>query len=209
MKSRILLKRIISGFAIILLIAFLIFAFRYQLLRIAGNMLIQEDELEQAEALFLLSGNLQARADEAERLYKSAYVPAIICTGEVVPELLKAVGIFINEAALSRKKLIEKGIPESKVTLLAIGTSTREEGNAILRYCQSNHLKKIMIVSDKFHTNRVNYTFRDKFEDAGIELILRGAPAIAYNENCWWANEAGLLMVNNEYVKLFYYYINY
>ena len=47
------------------------------------------------------------------------------------------------------------------------------------------------------------------FEKGGIEIILRGAPSSGYKEDNWWAEEAGLLMVNNEYVKLFYYYIHY
>ena len=64
-----------------------------------------------------------------------------------------------------------------------------------------------MVVSDKFHTNRIDYAFRDVFEDAGIQLVLRGSPSNAYSESNWWANEEGLIMVNNEYIKLLYYYI--
>jgi hypothetical protein len=66
-----------------------------------------------------------------------------------------------------------------------------------------------MVVSDKYHTNRINYAFRHLYKDAGIELILRGAHSSQYLENLWWASETGLLMVNNEYVKLIYYYIKY
>ena len=72
-----------------------------------------------------------------------------------------------------------------------------------------NKIHKIIVVSDKFHTNRINYAFRSIFEEGGIEIVLRGAPNRAYEEQNWWANESGLLMVNNEYVKLFYYYIHY
>ncbi len=179
------------------------------MMRFTGNFLIREDELCQVDALFILSGNAESRAMETARLLKSAYAPMAICTGEVVPDMLKEAGININEAELSRKKLLKQGIPERRIILLPVGTSTREEGDAILANCISNHYRKIIVVSDKFHTHRINYVFRDKFENAGIDLILHGAPALNYSEDCWWANEAGLLMVNNEYVKLVYYFINY
>ena len=187
----------------------LLYFFRHPLMRCVGNYLIEEDELQRTEALFVLSGNAESRAKESAKLLRSAYAPLAICTGEVVPDLFKEVGIEMNEAELSRSKLLTVGIANEKIRLLPIGTSTREEADAILAYCKDNRIRKIMVVSDKFHTNRINYAFRDKFENAGIDLILRGAPAINYSEDFWWANESGLLMVNNEYVKLFYYWINY
>ena len=48
--------------------------------------------------------------------------------------------------------------------------------------------------------------FSQKFEESGIQLIFRGAPAKDYDENEWWKYEKGLLMVNNEYIKWWYYW---
>lgn len=186
-----------------------IVVFRHPLMRFIGNYLIEEDELVRCEAVFMLSGNPEARAKEVLRVYKSGYIKHVVCTGENIPDLFAAFNIKIDEADLSRKKLLDEGMPEQLIETLHIGTSTREESDAILAYCKMKGLKRIMVISDRFHTNRIDYAFRDQFEDAGIELILRGAPALSYSENQWWANESGLLMVNNEYVKLFYYYLKY
>ena len=209
MKTRITLKKIAKFVGFTLLIFVCIILLRHPLMRLVGNYLIEEDELVRCEAVFMLSGNPEARAKEVLRVYKSGYVKHVVCTGENIPDLFAAFNIKIDEADLSRKKLLDEGMPEQCIETLHIGTSTREESDAILSYCQNKGLRKIMVISDRFHTNRIDYAFRDKFEDVGIELVLRGAPALSYSENRWWANESGLLMVNNEYVKLFYYYLKY
>lgn len=174
-----------------------------------GNHLICEDDLRRAEAIFVLSGNPEDRAKEAAKLFKKGYARKIISTGQSIPSLFEVINVKMDEATLSRKALIKAKVDSTMLEELHIGTSTREESIAILRYCKQNGLKKIIVVSDKFHTNRINYAFRSIFEEGGIEVILRGAPSSVYDENFWWASESGLLMVNNEYVKLIYYYIHY
>lgn len=182
---------------------------RRPLMRATGNFLIREDELTRCEAIFMLSGNPEARAAEVARLVSSAWAPKVVCTGANIPDLFAAFQMNINEAQLSARKLKDEGVREEQIEIIPAGTSTREESEVVLEYCRLEGLKKIMVVSDRFHTNRINYAFRDAFEEAGIELVLRGAPALSYSEDLWWANESGLLMVNNEYVKLFYYYLKY
>lgn len=196
---------VVVGLVIVLVC--ITYAARRPIMRIFGNYLIQEDELTTCDALFVLSGNPKDRALEAARLLKSGYAPKVVCTGESVHRILLVVGDSTDEAGLSRMELLAAGIRDDKIEVLHIGTSTREESEAILAYCKIKGFKKIMVVSDKFHTNRIDYAFRDVFEDAGIHLVLRGSPSNAYSESNWWANEEGLIMVNNEYIKLLYYYI--
>jgi uncharacterized SAM-binding protein YcdF (DUF218 family) len=207
MNKRKGLRKFIVVIGIILLAVLMLYAARRPIMRVFGNYLIQEDELARCEALFVLSGNPKDRALEAARLLKAGYAPKVVCTGESVHRILLVVGDSTDEAGLSRMGLIAAGVPDNQIEVLHIGTSTREESEAILAYCKIKGLKKIMVVSDKFHTNRIDYAFRDVFEDAGIQLVLRGSPSNAYSESNWWANEEGLIMVNNEYIKLLYYYI--
>ena len=209
MKEKTTLKKIARIGAVLLIILISTWIFRHPLMRFVGNRLINEDGLVTCEAVFMLSGNPEARAKEVHRIYRSGYSKRFVCTGENIPDLFSAFNIKIDEADLSKKKLLDEGVPEKLIETIHIGTSTREESDAILAYCKIKQLKRIMVVSDRFHTNRIDYAFRDQFEEAGIELVLRGAPALSYSENRWWENESGLLMVNNEYMKLFYYYLKY
>lgn len=187
----------------------LVFIFRRPLMRSVGNFLIREDELQKAEAIFILSGGPADRAAEASRILKQGWAERVVCTGSQIPRLFEVIGETYDEADLSKMALCEEGVEEEKIEVLHIGSSTREESYAILEYCKSMNIKRLIVVSDKFHTHRIDYAFRSIFDDAGIELILRGAPSSGYEEQKWWAEEAGLLMVNNEYVKLFYYFLKY
>ena len=184
-----------------------IYLVRRPIMRVVGHYLIKEDALSKCDAIFVLSGNPNDRSLEAARLYKAGYAPNVVCTGESVQRILLVVGDSTDEADLSRMSLLKFGVPSEKIESLHIGTSTREESDAILAYCKTKGFTKIMVVSDKFHTNRIDYAFRKVYEEAGVELILRGCPSTVYSEEKWWATEEGLIMVNNEYVKLFYYYL--
>lgn len=209
MQTKKIFRWCLIRFFILTLILLLVILFRHPLLRSIGNYLIHEDELQKSEVIFVLSGGPHDRANEAARLLHAGWAPYVVCTGEQIPLLFKVINETLDECDLSRISLIKAGVDSSKIEDIHIGASTRAESHAILAYCKAKQIKKIIVVSDKFHTNRIDYAFRDLFEDEGIELILRGAPSSGYDENLWWAEEAGLLMVNNEYVKLFYYFLKY
>lgn len=209
MKLHPISKKLLSTFAVLVLLFGTVWITRRPLMRWFGNGLIDEDALKRSDALFVLSGNPEARAKEAARLYRSGYVKNIVCTGESVPELLESFDLNVKECELSRLKLLEFGVPAKQIGLLPRGTSTREECDAILAYCANFKLKHVIVLSDRFHTGRMQYAFRKKFEQAGISLCIAGAPSTTYNENLWWAKENGLIMVNNEYIKLLYYWITY
>lgn len=183
----------------------ILFLFHVPLLRIIGNQLIDEDRIEKTSAVFVLSGDAWDRGNEAIKLYKQGFVKKIICTGENIPRLFLIAGIPYPESELTQLHLIANGIPARDIELLCKGTSTKEEADYILEYCKQRDINKLTIISTKFHTRRIGNTFRKKFEAAGLQLIIRGAPSSAYDENKWWESEDGLIFVNNEYIKILYY----
>lgn len=202
-----LLKKIILAAAVIGGSLILLFLFRVPLLRACGNFLIYEDKMEKVSVLFVLSGDAWDRGNEAERLYREGFADKIICTGGNVPRIFLIAGIPYLESELTQKHLINEGIPEKDIELICQGTSTKEEADYILEYCKGHDVKKLAIVSTKFHTRRINITFKKKFEEARLQLIIRGVPSSAYDENFWWKSEDGLIFVNNEYIKIMYYWL--
>ncbi len=209
MKNKPLLKKLLITVVLIFIFCCSLWLLRRPMMRWLGAGLIKEDTLQQSDAIFILSGNPEARAKQAASLYRSGYAKRLVCTGESIPELLESFDLNVRECDLTKIKLLEFRVPETAIALLPMGTSTREECDAILAYCKNNSLKKIIVLSDRFHTARMQYAFRKQFEAAGIELCISGAPSISYNESKWWAKENGLIMVNNEYIKLMYYWITY
>jgi uncharacterized SAM-binding protein YcdF (DUF218 family) len=100
-------------------------------------------------------------------------------------------------------------VPDSVIIEIREGTSTKEEAVLIENYCLQKQFKKIIIVTSKIHTYRVNDVFRKPLEKAGIQLIVHGAASSRYEEMKWWTSENGLIAINNEWIKAFYYWWKY
>lgn len=184
-----------------------LFLFRFQILSFAGNRLIDEDRVEQADAVFVLGGNSKDRAREATVLYEKGLSEIFICTGSHESEFLQFYNIPHTEAAFSASIMKRLGVPSEKVIDLITGTSTREEADTLLNYSLQHAFKKVIVVSDKFHTRRVGQVFRQKFKEKGIDVMVHGVGHSDYDEAHWWKTEKGLLMVFEEYVKMVYYWI--
>ena len=116
---------------------------------------------------------------------------------------------LLLESELTKLYIESLGLSETVTTVIPEGTSTMEESDVILQYLTDNGISSCIIVSSKFHTRRVRRVFKDKLEDEGIQVLITGAPSRSYEEDKWWQSENGLLAVNNEYVKLLYYWLKY
>ena len=100
------------------------------------------------------------------------------------------------------------GVPDSAIKIVNHGTSTKEEIDLLAKFCVTNDINELMIITSAFHTRRVRYTSQKIFEDANVKVNLQGAANKYYNQNNWWTLERGLIACNNEWIKyLFYLYI--
>ena len=196
-----------SAVAVLLLIV--LFALRVPLLRGVGHFLISEDPVSAVDVVFVLGGNSLDRGSEAARLWHDQVSQRVVCSGGNRPSVLEAIGIPMYEHEITRQLLINKGVDSTSVDVLTTATSTREEAAEIEQYCREHGVQSAMIVSSKFHLRRVRGVFEEAFEDSDTQLQFHGAPSTDYDEELWWQSEAGLIMVNNEYVKLFYYWLKY
>ena len=177
---------------------------------LAGNYLICEDEIEHVEVMFVLGGGSFDRGNEAAKLYKEGYADRIVCLGENVPTIFQILDISYSESEIASRNIIKKNeVSRSVVEILEKGTSTKEESEYIIKYCIENNIKQAIVLSSKFHTRRISNVFKPLFDAGNIKLILVGAPSSDYSEDEWWKSEAGMIMVNNEYMKLLYYFLKY
>lgn len=207
---RVVLRKLFFYTALSLLVfGVLLYVFRAPVLRSFALFLIQEDSLQRADAIFVLSGAGYERGNETEKIYRAGYSQVIVCTGANPQIQFKVFGIDTLESEVTIADLKRLAVPDSVIVKLPEGTSTREESEIILNYCLTNKLKRVMIVSSRLHTRRVNKVFREKFENAGVQLVVRGAPALSFDEMFWWQSEDGLINVNNEWVKTIYYWWKY
>lgn len=155
--------------------------------------------------MFVLSGSPVDRGTGAVKIYNNGFIKKIICTGGNKPADFEALGLDYYESQLTKSEIVRSGVPESVVSVINEGTSTKEESDVILNYCRQNNVHSCIILSSDFHTRRVRSVFKKKLEKENIKVIICGAPAQNYNESSWWESEYGMIAVNNEYVKLMYY----
>ena len=181
--------------------------FKTPILRSVGNHLIQEDPETYAEYTFVLGGNSLDRGMKALDIFNKKLTANLVCTGGNIPSVLAAIDTTLYEAEITAALLEKHGIPKNNIKTLTTATSTSEESEEILQYCLKNNIRKANLITSKFHLRRVRNVFEDKFIDRGISLHFIGAPSSHYNEDEWWKSEEGMIMVNNEYVKLGYYFV--
>lgn len=175
-----------------------------------GNFLIAEDELDTVSILFVPGGSSFDRGNTAAELFKKGIAGKIVCTGQNIPELLKALQIqAYTEAEITAMNLYRNGIDSSSVEVRKIGTSTYEECLEIVSYCKQHNIQKAIVLTDRFHTNRLSSILDKVNVEHSVTFLFAGAPSSIYSEERWWESEEGLIMVNNEYVKSLYYFFKY
>ena len=206
---RVLRSRAVVWATLVLIALSLLYTIRGSILRGVGAYLIAEDDPVHCDAIYVLGGASLERGQEAARLFGEGWSTTLVFTGEMIPTIFLAEGIDKTEAEVSLDAAVRYGAPPSLCHVLLKGTSTMDESVAILEHARASGTDTVMIVSSLFHLRRVRNVFRDKFQEHGIKVVLRGAPSVLFDEGEWWRKEEGLIMVNNEYVKLLYYWWKY
>ena len=125
------IKRWMFFFGISLVVLLTVYLLRYPILRGFGNFLIKEDALNKADATFVLSGGAYERAKEGANIYESGNTPIIVATGGMESQVLKAAGMRMSDAELTRRALVDRGVPDSVIRTIRRGTSTFEESEEI------------------------------------------------------------------------------
>lgn len=202
-------KRWVRVLTIFLSVFILLFLLRNPILRGTGNWLTADDPMQKTEACFVLGGNSYERGIAAHVIYQSFSDQHFVATGGNYPTQILCLDTSMYEAELTRHMMLKMGVPTQQVETLTSSHSTMEESEEILDYCVLNNLHEVTVISSLFHLRRVRWVFEEKFEDAGIKVHFYGAANNEYNSSNWWKNEEGLIMANNEIVKLFYYALKY
>ena len=193
----------------VVLISVMVYTFRAPVLRWFATSLIVQDSLQKVDALVVLSGGGYDRGNEAVKILHAGYTNKVICTGGNQVKELLVFNIDTLESDMTAANLRRQGVPDSEIVELRNGTSTKEESVLIAQYCHQHQLKKIIILSSKLHTHRVQEVFKSKLRKEGIEVLVRGATNSTFDELQWWQDENGLIAVNNEWIKRCYYWWKY
>lgn len=110
---------------------------------------------------------LKARLDHAAALYRRGLAPLVVVTGG------RAAGDSESEAAVSRRYLLELGMPDSVILAEETGGSTEPSLRAAAATIRRRGGRDVILVSDGFHLLRLTIVARR------LGLTPHGSPAKA------------------------------
>ncbi|MBN2386345.1 MAG: YdcF family protein [Anaerolineales bacterium] len=197
--------------SILLAACLLVYAFRIPILTGLGSNLIVDDALHPADIIFLLNGDYNTRPFQAAELYHQGLAPRIvIAQSELQPA--ESLALAPNETAVALDVLQARGVPPEAIHLLTVEggvTSTFDEASLLRQYVVAHGVDHIIVVTSAFHTRRAHWIIAKELDGLAVTIEMAAVPARGFDETDWWQSEGGLITLNNEYLKLIYYLIQY
>ncbi len=167
------------------------------------------DELKQADAIYVLDGGRGERVQHTVRLLNQRYAPVAYATKEAHRYLQLGLGDTLNPRELNDKFLRDTNLIYRRFKFVPAYLSTFEEMSAIMTHAREHGYQRVILVSNRFHTARMQYVAELVDWPDDIELIISGAKPLRWSHDNWWRREGGLIFVNNEYVKWVHYWLTY
>ena len=128
---------------------------------------------------------LQARLDQAVRLFRTGVAPLIITVGSGAP------GDRTTEADSGRRWLINNGVPRSAVIAIPEGRDTLTQTKAYVKEMRTRSIKSVVIATDPFHCQRAMTMARDLDADPFCAPVPDGPNSLAGSTNRYLIREAG------------------
>jgi uncharacterized SAM-binding protein YcdF (DUF218 family) len=195
----------------ILLLVILALVFRSQILTGLADYLIVSDKLQPADVIVLLNSDVNTRPFRVAELYQQGLAPLVlIARSESTPTV--NLGLLPNDTDISVAVMEKLGVPANKIIILPFPggvTSTFDEAYAVRQYVAANQTRRIILVTSAFHTRRARWTFEKVLAGLPVTLEMAAVPYAGFDQTNWWKNETGLITLNNEYIKWFYYLFKY
>ena len=171
-------------------------AFHRPILTGAGQLLVEGNALEKADAAVVLSGEggNGFRVSAAVRLYREGWVRRIVLSGAQV-------GYGRHESEFSMARALALGVPrEDLLPLPSSYRSTQEEAEYILPRLESAGIRSLYVVSSNFHTARARRIF---IRTANKRMRVLAFPAAddGFQPDSWWQSERGIQVFLFESLK--------
>lgn len=185
----------------------LLFIFRAPLLTAYARFFTVNTARPGADAMVVLAGSMKNRLTATVHAVHAGYAKKVLITDvrletELYPEIIKG-WTFIADTIFSLEKIEHVLVPSLKGPVGKGATSTFDEAYDIAEYCRVNNLKRIIILTDDFHTRRARYCFRKVFRKMKVETEIEtmGCSNAVFNEKNWWTTEDGLQQYVLEPIK--------
>jgi len=187
------------------------YRFRASWLPLPAKFLVTQDQLEQADLIYLLNGDPNLRPFRAAELYHRALAP-VVAIARAGDSPMVTLGLQANTTDMCIGVLTKLGVPPANIVQLkspgGVG-STFDEAQMLRAYMRQHSLHTAIIVTSAFHTRRAGWAFRRVLRDTPAHVMMSPIEDRKYTVSNWWTKEDGQIAVNDEYVKLGWYMLRY
>jgi uncharacterized SAM-binding protein YcdF (DUF218 family) len=128
---------------------------------------------------------LQARLEQAVRLFRAGVAPLIMTVGSGAP------GDRTTEADSGRRWLINNGVPRNVVIALPEGRDTLTQTKLYVKEMRERSIKIVVIATDPFHCQRAMTMARDLDADPFCAPVPDGPNSLAGSTYRYLIREAG------------------
>jgi uncharacterized SAM-binding protein YcdF (DUF218 family) len=169
-----------------------------------GRWLLREDPLSPADVIFVLSGGMPPRAEEAAKVFRRGYAPEVWVSHPASPaSILEELGIrYVGEEEYSREILVHEGVPETAVHVLPDPiVDTEQEVEEVAREMRRTGKTRVIIVTSPQHTRRVKALWK-KLVGENPTLVVHAAHEDPFDADHWWRNTRDAFSVVRETLGL-------
>ncbi len=163
-----------------------------------------------ADAIICLSGGRITRVPESLRLWNQGYAKQLFVTSEKAKnkEFYQLEMSNLEFARKVSKSMQLKTDWQILPSLSGGATSTFDEAEDCLAFAKKMKWKRIIIVTDEFHTRRAHYAFEKIFGDSEIEVEVAGASNEVFSIDDWWKSDRGIMAYFGESIKFPVYFFS-
>jgi len=187
--SRRIWRALLRTGAFLLCLGLLAFGFAYQ---DARNLLSKDSGPVQADAIIILGGGWNERAERAAELYRERAAPLVIVSGR-------------GDCETNRTVLMEGGVPADAIELECNSASTRENALFTLPILKQRGARNVIIVTTWYHSRRALACFRHYAPD----LNFYSRPSFYAADRSEWKRKSVSPYIRKEFVKLPGYWVVY
>ncbi len=177
-----------------------------------SSFLVLDHELEEADAIIVLMGEVAFRTIEAAGLYHEGYSEEILMVQSHLAgrELLADEGIILpGQAEQSRTVALHLEVPKENLKIIeGEARSTFDEAQILAEYLvERTELESLILVTSSFHTRRTYIIFNRVLSDLDRDVTLysRASRYDDFQPEQWWQCRESAKMVVLEYLKLAYF----
>ena len=156
-----------------------------------------------ADAIVVLSGGKATRIPHALKLFTENYAPQMLLTDEKKMNVRFA-HLFSTNEEIAQAMVDELKLSVPIITVPSIkggATSTFDEAYDLRKFSEMEGFKRLILVTDAFHTRRAYHAFQTVFSGSEIQLEMSGAQNDIFNESNWWTSDQGISAYVLESIK--------